>query len=69
MRANREELVGNAVSDAYESEMNPDDEPGERLQEALRGADADDHDADGELAREGAAERLRLERLRQEREG
>ena len=47
MRANREELGGNAVSDAYESEMNPDAEPGERLQEALRGADADDHDADG----------------------
>jgi hypothetical protein len=26
----------------YEIEMNPDDEPGERLQEGLRAADADE---------------------------
>lgn len=28
------------MSDVYQSEINPDDEPGERLKEALRGADA-----------------------------
>jgi hypothetical protein len=28
------------MSDVYETEMNPDDEPGERLQEGLRAADA-----------------------------
>jgi hypothetical protein len=27
------------MSDVYESEMNPDDQPGDRLDEALTGAD------------------------------
>jgi|GEM_PF-6547146 hypothetical protein len=41
------------MSDVYQSEINPDDEPGERLQEALRGIDQNDHDADGKIARAG----------------
>ena len=40
------------MSDVSQADMNPDDEPGERLQEALRGADANDHDADGKIARD-----------------
>jgi hypothetical protein len=28
------------MSDVYQNESNPDDEPGERMQEALRGANA-----------------------------
>lgn len=43
------------MSDVYAPEVNPDNEPGELLQEALRGADADsnaepdDEDADPDL--------------------
>ncbi len=45
-------LSGNNVimSDVDIPEVNPDDEPGERLEEALRGAAIDDvQDAHGEL--------------------
>jgi hypothetical protein len=41
------------MSDVYQAEINPDDEPGERLKEGLRAADANDHDADGKMARSG----------------
>jgi len=41
------------MSDVYQAEINPDDEPGERLQEGLRGADLNDHDAEGQMARTG----------------
>ena len=34
------------MSDVYQPEVNPDQEPGESLQEGLRGADADDEDVD-----------------------
>jgi hypothetical protein len=41
------------MSDVYEPEINPDDEPGELLQEGLQGADSnaepDDEDADPDL--------------------
>jgi hypothetical protein len=41
------------MSDVYQSEINPDDEPGKRLQEGLRGASAHDNNVGGKMARSG----------------
>ena len=46
------------MSDVYQSEINPDDEPGKRLQEALHGASADeDNNAGDKMARSGVDRR------------
>jgi hypothetical protein len=55
------------MSDVYESEINPDDEPGERLQEGLRAADANDHDADGQIYRDFANDLRTKERRQNDR--
>jgi hypothetical protein len=41
------------MSDVYQSEKNPDDEPGKRLQEGMRAAGVNDHNADSKMARSG----------------